>query len=355
MENMERQGYIAQEWNESKSMGSSAKEVLPLADGGKLEMYAQYMLHHYIGYDKTLRVMCYPYDHIATYQTARDDTRLTLYTKEIHRMVELVGSKAIWERVLSFVGRELLSLEEYIVSLYGESGRLLYPKNFDPYTMEDNIRLYENYLRADNDVSVSILPYHSIRTVEVDYECALDNLITFSVCGETALGGYSYVMMLFKSFSRGEIDAYLKIIQKLVLKKQKKLIVARDGCGEVVTKLFYRESGEKPLEAPMALCHWSCNTTLFTFYPDRFSIKRYAYSKETPSGEERTVAYGDLLHVSFRSMAHPLGKATVYEIALMIRGQKTPVTVLTNGARGREGYKHVIDVLKKYAPEAFLR
>ena len=51
---MERQGYIAQEWKESKSIGSSSNEVIALSDGSKLEMYAQYMLHHYIAYDKTL-------------------------------------------------------------------------------------------------------------------------------------------------------------------------------------------------------------------------------------------------------------------------------------------------------------
>ena len=355
MENMERQGYIAQEWNESKSMGSSAKEVIPLADGGKLEMYAQYMLHHYVGYDQTLRVMCYPYEHIGTYQLTQGNLRLTLYTKEMLRMVELVGSEPIWERVLVAVGKELLSLEEYILSLYGDGGRLLYPKNFDPYTMEDNIRLYENYLRADNSISVSILPYHSIRTVEVDYECALDNLITFSVCGETTLGGYSYVMMLFKSFSHDEIEVYLKTIQRMVFKKQRKLIVVRDGRGEVVKKPFYRERGEKPLEAPMALCKWLCHTSLLTFYADRFTVKNYIYSKNTPSGEEITVAYGDLVNVSFQSKAHPLNETTVYEIVLVARGEREPIVIATKGKRGLEGYKHVIDLLRKYAPEAFLR
>ena len=350
MNGFEEKGYIAQEWAESKVLTSSAKDIIELSGGGKLEMFELYMLHHYVGYDGVLRVVSYPYEHIATYRTGNGGRTLTLYTKELYRMVELDGKEEICERVLSFVTEKLLPLEEYIVSVYGASGKLLYPKKVDPHDFDDYIKVYENYLRTDSSDGVKILRYEDVRTVEIGTTEDIGSS-SFAVCGDTAFGGYTFAMMFFWGFDNIGIQGYLKVIQKQVFKKQKKLIVIYTGYGSVVSKPFYREKGEKPLEKPMVLCEWLCNASLITFYSDRFTVKRYISSKDTPSGEEITVPYESVKLVSCKSM-RGYGGLLLYEVVVMAEGVAEPVTVRTHGKDGQEGYKHMIDLLKKYAPKA---
>ena len=354
MNGFEEKGYIAQEWVESKGLTSSAKDIIELSGGGKLEMFPLYMLHHYVGYDGVLRVVSYPYEHIATYRKGKEGRNLTLYTKELYRMVELVGTEPIAERVLSYVARELVPLEEYIVSHYGVCGKLLYPKKVDPYA-DDCMKVYANYLRVDDsNGGVTVMRYEDVRTVEIGSADGIDGFSTLAVCGDTALGGYTYAMMLFPGFDCEEKQRYLKVIQKQVFKKQKTLIVIYGGRGEVVKKPFYREKGEKPLEKPMVLCEWMCHTSLVTFYADRFCIKRYFFSKDTPSGEEITVSYDSVMYVTFKSRKG-YGGVAVYEISVMAQGVAEPITVTAQGKDGQEGYKHMIDLLKKYAPKAIFR
>lgn len=352
---MDKPGYIPEEWNESKGMGNSAMDVIPLVNGGKLEMFAEYMIHHYIAYDKQLRVVCYQYSEVATYKESMAKRRLSLYTKEIYHIADLVGDEPIAERILSCIGRQLPTVEDYILSLYGESGALLYPKKQEAYVTDIDIQVYENYLRLDDTIGIHVMPYQNIRVIEEDNESVEMCLITFSVWGETVFGGYTELSMMCNRSSEKKIAHYLKIIQKKIFEKQKKVIVLKNGCGRVVTKPFYRERGEKPLEKPMVLCQWTGATSLLTFYADCFVLKKYFFSVDTPSGDEYVVPYQNIQLVGCKSRKLGYNNITVYEIAITAQGESAPLLISATGTRGREGYQHIVDLLKKHAPNAFVR
>ncbi len=352
---MDKPGYYPQEWNESKGIGNSALDVIPLVNGGKLEIYTQYMLHHYIAYDKQLRVVCYHYNDMAACKVSGADCRLSLYTRDIYHMVDLVGETPIKARIFSHIGRDLPIVEDYILSLYGESGALLYPKQKAQYAVEDDIQVYENYLRLDDTIGIHVMPYQNIRVIEEDTETAEGYLVTFSVSGETVFGGYTDMNMMCSDFSGKKIADYLKIIQKKIFEKQKKVIVVKNGCGSVLTKPFYRERGEKPLEKPMVLCQWAGKTSQLTFYDNNFVLKQYFFSPDTPSGEEFTVPYHSIQLVECKSRKLGYNNITVYEIAITAQGESAPLLISATGTRGREGYQHIVDLLKKHAPNAFVR
>ena len=58
--------------------------------------------------------------------------------------------------------------------------------------------------------------------------------------------------------------------------------------------------------------------------------------------------YESVRCVSYKSKRGSL----LYEVVVMAEGVAEPVTVRTHGKNGQEGYKHMIDLLKKYAPKA---
>ncbi len=354
MDEIKMTGYTPEVWTESKGYGSVLKETLTLKRDERLELFDSYMLHHTVGYDKQKRTLYYPYSDVATYRAEDGGKIVRLYTEKLQRMVYLCSESEILTTILTHIGRQMLPLDEWILRVYGESGRLLYPKSKKEASTSGQICVYQNYIRSDTEIKIGIISTRDIVGCAVSFDTVTRT--AFGVIGKSPFGGAEVVFDMYDTSIR-KTRALLGAVKRRAFSTRGEMLVVQDGFGTRISKLFFKSKKPKPLEETLVFSDFIGRMFSLTFYEETMEIGLYGQADGVSRCEERVVAYRDIL--SMKSTTRVGYPGRLYEITLEIGGQNPEcVKILNAGMRAEECYMRAIELLRErlkiYAPDALI-
>ena len=309
-----------EEMLESKGIQAQFDKITNENGTTQLFFYDKYFIKQ-LTYGEAVHTSTILYEDVISYR--QEEKFLSLYGKHGDCLGVFYEQESVLPLVCEHLGREIPTLDEWIVCEFGESGeRFVYKKARHRLKMISDFVFYKNYLRYEEDGSVYIVSYGDI--VALMWETVRSHHTSYIRLVLLVRETDGTVRYMSTGYFYEEAKAYCQYLKKKILASRSYVLYTRNGVGRVLSRgLSPKYPKKKPKNRSAIFSYQARELYEIYLYNDAMTLICYRIAKNrVVAPEQYAISYTDIQRVAYEKTSY---------------AEKKPATITIEGAGLPEG------------------